>query len=101
MPKGKIFLNESGINGFWFYCPGCKCTHGITYTGPNEQGAQWGFNGDVNFPTITPSILCNQHNPESRCHSFVTNGKINFLSDCFHELKGTEVDLPDWDEDRD
>lgn len=32
------------------------------------------------------------------CHSFVTDGKIQFLNDCFHSLKGQTVDLPDWEE---
>lgn len=27
------------------------------------------------------------------CHSFVRNGKIEFLSDCTHELAGKTVEL--------
>lgn len=30
------------------------------------------------------------------CHSFVTDGRIQFLSDCTHALVGQTVDLPDW-----
>ena len=30
-----------------------------------------------------------------RCHSFVTDGRIQFLSDCTHALAGQTVDLPD------
>jgi hypothetical protein len=29
------------------------------------------------------------------CHSFVTNGKIQFLADCTHKLAGQTVELPD------
>jgi len=29
-----------------------------------------------------------------RCHSFVTDGRIQFLSDCTHEMAGQTVDLP-------
>jgi len=30
------------------------------------------------------------------CYSFVTAGRIQFLSDCTHILAGKTVDLPDW-----
>lgn len=32
-----------------------------------------------------------------RCHSFVRDGKIQFLNDCQHALAGQTVDLPDWE----
>jgi hypothetical protein len=57
----------------------------------------WTWNGSLDKPTFTPSLLCNQDSPESRCHSFVTDGKIQFLSDCHHELAGQTVELPDWE----
>ena len=31
---------------------------------------------------------------ETVCHSFVTDGRIEFLSDCTHKLAGQTVDLP-------
>jgi hypothetical protein len=34
--------------------------------------------------------------PDLVCHSFVTDGKIQFLSDCTHALAGQTVALPDW-----
>jgi hypothetical protein len=37
--------------------------------------------------------------PERQCHSFVTDGKIQFLPDCYHSLKGQTVELPEWDDD--
>jgi len=32
---------------------------------------------------------------ERICHSFITDGKIQFLSDCTHHLAGQTVDLND------
>ena len=29
------------------------------------------------------------------CHSFVTDGRIQYLDDCTHELRGQTIDLPD------
>ena len=54
-------------------------------------------------PTFNPSMLVNKdlNNPDDRgngyvrhrCHSFVRDGKIQFLNDCTHELKGQTVSL--------
>lgn len=87
-----IFFNKSDGSGKLpaIFCPGCKNYHVFD--------ERWIFNSDVDKPTFTPSMLVNQHRPETRCHSFVTDGKIQFLSDCFHELKNTIVDLEDEDE---
>ena len=30
------------------------------------------------------------------CHSFVTDGRIQFLGDCTHSLAGQTVDLPEF-----
>lgn len=100
-----------------FWCPGCDGAHGIT-TGEGG-GHRWGWNGDADKPTFTPSILVRSEtcdppvtgenhevfksNPwpqtkvETVCHSFVTDGHIQFLGDCTHALAGTTVDLPPWD----
>jgi len=82
----------------------------------------WIFNGDFEKPTLIPSVLvrtghyCNvppvpgdcacdfqERYPEeepwdwpcSICHSLVTDGRIQFLSDCTHALAGQTVDLPE------
>lgn len=54
-------------------------------------------------PTFEPSILvtCRWMASDSEmkddvCHSFVRDGRIQFLGDCTHELAGKTVDLPDW-----
>lgn len=82
-----------GMKRWAFFCPGCKCGHQIcTGTG------QWTFDGDMEKPTINPSVLCYEI-PEAkipRCHSFVRAGVIQFLSDCSHELAGKTVPLEDF-----
>lgn len=96
-----------------FYCEGCKCHHGV-----NDS---WTFNGDFEKPTFSPSILvrstkmtekgeadyeawCAAGYPKTNetfdhvptvCHSFVTDGKIQYLNDCTHELAGQTVNLED------
>jgi hypothetical protein len=109
-------------NGLLFWCPGCKTTHRIQHG--SGEGPRWGWNGDVNKPTFTPSVLVrmghyayseprdscwctyNKEHPDKpspftcqTCHSFVTDGRIQFLSDCTHALAGQTVDLPDFDQD--
>jgi hypothetical protein len=53
----------------------------------------------VNKPTLSPSILARwDTGPEHTrhvCHSFVRNGRIEFLGDCTHALAGQTVDLKD------
>lgn len=70
---------------------------------------------NIDTATISPSILVYGHKtlidnsltgdslmaPENitttpQCHSFVTNGQIQFLSDSTHALSGQTVDLQDW-----
>lgn len=78
-----------------FRCPGCESIHPVEVEAPG--GAGWTWNGSMDQPTFQPSLLCNQHDPGSRCHSFINNGRIQFLSDCHHALAGQTVDLPDWE----
>lgn len=75
------------------FCPGCKCGHVFATKAPNHCGAQWKWNGDRIKPTFEPSMLVSPDSPKSRCHSYVRDGNIEFLSDCWHELKGQIVKL--------
>lgn len=96
-----------------FDCPGCQMSH-VVYTDDylGSYPARWSWNGDAERPTFSPSILvlysrweppASQENPnpgqqievEHVCHSFVTDGRIQYLSDCTHELAGKTVELPD------
>ncbi len=88
MSTNRVDLHEyEGGKQLWFYCPGCKCSHAFTL--PN-----WTWNGSLEKPTFSPSLLCNGHDPSSRCHSFVKDGRIQFLEDCHHHLAGKTVDVP-------
>jgi hypothetical protein len=90
-----------------FNCPGCGCGHMIRISGAHPV---WEWNGDLNNPTVSPSIrISYPANPnaleefkewrlERCCHMFVKDGKIQFLNDCTHLLAGLTVDIPDWEE---
>lgn len=105
----KIRIAKSDRNPDWigyrFMCPGCH-----EYHMPDNS---WQFNGDLDKPTFSPSVLVkgtkNISDKEAKrilsgeqieplnfvCHSFVHDGKIQFLGDCTHALAGKTVDLPD------
>jgi hypothetical protein len=98
MSKIKRFTSkDGGYHGeLGFYCPGCKQEHFIFDNETDSEASRgycWGFNKDFEKPTITPSVLVQW--PNHACHSFITDGKIQFLSDCTHELAGKTVELKD------
>lgn len=70
---------------YLFWCPGCQSHMWFDTSG------RWVWNGDVEKPTVQPSILCFADNPEKRCHLYVVDGKLNFLNDCGHEYAGRVV----------
>lgn len=98
-----------------FWCPGCNQAH-VVRVGEG-QGPRWDYNGSPASPTFTPSVLVRRGHyvtghqgscyctwdlkDESNfkcgiCHSFVTDGRIQFLDDCTHPLAGQTVDLPEF-----
>lgn len=112
--------------GYSFKCPGCNCRHTIyTERSPELDPARplptWGFNGNLESPTFTPSVFCKTvrgdlteeqwarydakmategtdavlNDPEFKwwCHSFITDGRIQFLPDSSHHLAGQTVEL--------
>ncbi len=79
-----------------FYCPGCETTHPYIIRATDPGRPQWTYNGDPQSPSFSPSLLVNQHTSEKRCHLFVEDGKIRFLNDCHHELRGQTVALPEY-----
>lgn len=102
-------------NGLTFWCPGCDTVHVI-----NHGGNGWAWNGNAEKPTFSPSVLVtsghyspgergacwctyNAEHPDApapfkcqRCHSFVRDGQIQFLTDSTHHLAGQTVPLADW-----
>ncbi len=110
MQKGVLRTLDGGRVGFM--CPGCREMHQVRVEGDGRP--RWGFNGDYERPTFTPSVLVTGHQTEKDeagrwtgewvrgpdgkplplvCHSFVTDGQISFLGDCTHELRGQVVPL--------
>ncbi len=95
-----------------FECPGCRYSLHSVYIEKDRKPC-WGWNGSLDRPTFTPSILVRGTVPitdaerdrilagetiEPRpfvCHSFVTDGRISYCSDSTHALSGQTVDLPE------
>ena len=103
---------EGKFYGVSIKCPGCGTRHNLPtdWLPPGQVESpycagkpHWTFNGNLDLPTFTPSILAtwSQWNGDDLpdtphvCHSFVTDGKIQFLGDCTHELANQTVDLPE------
>jgi len=84
-----------GKVGFTYWCQGCEQLHGVVVEGPGA----WGFNGNLERPTFTPSVLTTwtegPQRIEKRCHTFITDGMVQFLADCTHALAGKTDPLPD------
>lgn len=109
-------MNVPDKDPLWaFECPGCGNLHAF------DQ--RWEYNADPELPTFRPSLLIrsghytpgkdgspcwctyNAEHPDDPapykcgvCHSFVTDGRIQFLSDCTHALAGQTVEIPDWED---
>jgi hypothetical protein len=92
-----VFSHGDSGSIYRFHCPGCDCSHFLRIGGTYG----WTWNGDEQKPTVNPSILTNSRNEDGilgpRCHSFIREGKIQFLNDCAHGLAGKTVELPDAD----
>jgi hypothetical protein len=111
MPKIERYDHGDGRERWGFECPGCGWDHILPTSG--DVRPRWNFNGSPEAPTFTPSILMRTTEPitdeeadrimrgekvDKRpvvCHSFVTDGRIQFLGDCTHTLAGQTIDLPE------
>jgi Family of unknown function (DUF6527) len=93
-------VRPMAAGGQVFSCPGFGRVHQL-----NTQPAKavWEFNGDLDRPTFRPSILVRFGRTAGEgqvvhgvCHSYVTEGRIQFLDDCTHTLAGATVEIPEW-----
>jgi hypothetical protein len=93
--KFKEQKHDSGTRSMLFECPGSDSLH-VVYVGGTGHPV-WAFNEDMNRPTISPSLLVRwtEFDVPKVCHSFINDGRIQFLSDCTHALANQTVDLPD------
>lgn len=104
-PMSTAKIERAGEDTWKFWCPGCDSAHVISDA--------WEVDADAG--TISPSVLVYSSKhlinsdlegaaltaPENittspQCHSFVTNGRIQFLGDSTHHLAGQTVDIPEW-----
>ena len=104
------YLPETITNGRWYiWCPGC---YEVTKARYPDEPRFWmngalhcfsekvhQFNGNREAPTLSPSLLVHWKDGETGkpycCHSYVRDGKIQFLGDCTHPLANQTVDLMD------
>lgn len=114
-------FTASTHSGYTFKCVACGHRHMVTTEGSADfSGPLWGFNGDLERPTFTPSLLVTWREPANLadheqiqrdirakeehgtpipqadrvCHSFIADGRMQYLGDCTHHLAGQTVDLP-------
>ena len=93
MPKVLEAVKADGTHRGWIVdCRAC---------GSHLYDGRWTFNGDRERPTFRASMLTrldprpgNSH-PAQVCHSYVTDGRIEYLADCSHEWKGQTLDMRD------
>lgn len=91
----------------YYYCPGCEHSHSVCIDGTNPAGKNWSFDGNLEAPTIEPSVRSfmpahsrtvdgqtKQYAEKTICHHFLRGGVIQYLDDSGgHQLRGF-VDLP-------
>jgi hypothetical protein len=104
MARAENVVRQDGSHYGWrIDCPGCNAPHVLD--------TRWTFTGTLERPTFRASLLVHEQlavegvkyvdgiKPGDviipRCHSFITDGRIQFLDDCTHALKGQTVDLPE------
>lgn len=92
---------EVEIIGKAVMCPGCEMTHVLyikKYGG--EHSPVWDYNGNDESPTFSPSLLVRYTwGPDHInvvCHSFIREGKFQFLGDCTHQYANQIIEIPEW-----
>lgn len=110
MAKAHKQESDNGRVDILYHCLGCKHLHSVCVKGDAAYtGPVWGWNGSLDSPTFTPSVLFwldhrkdedleeYEYVEKSRCHTFITDGVVQFLNDCAHELAGKTIELPSYD----
>lgn len=87
--EGKKYMHDQ----YLYFCEGCGHEHAFAL---KSEGGNHTFNMDLNKPTVSPSLLQNFYK-DRICHSFIKDGKIQYLNDCFHRLRGKTVELNDYE----
>lgn len=108
--NARVRIVGGSVEHVSFRCPGCGDHHTVPIAGPSA----WQWNGSLDRPSLTPSLLVRSghfapHWKQGdacwcgkgygfacyQCHSIVTDGRILFCGDSSHALSGQTVDLPD------
>lgn len=67
--------------------------------GRRESTNCWTWNGNIETPDLKPSLLSKAEMGENKekviCHSWINNGRVQFLKDCTHEFAGQTLYLLD------
>ena len=92
--KGKLRISvfytrdeHSPVGSLDAFCPACDFEHSfnVDLEGHGKHSNDvWSFNGDYDKPTFRPSMGANMRQTEKhhpRCHSWLTDGKWEYLSD--------------------
>ena len=56
----------------------------VIRSGSRDDSGSWTWNGDVEKPTIRPSVLTTMEHKGLRCHTWVNDGKAQFLAGLSH-----------------
>jgi hypothetical protein len=91
-------------------CPACNgMMHGLGID--KSKQPCWGFNGDFDKPTFTPSLRVQYtqpitdderdrimngekiNKPKVVCHSFIRDGQIQYCNDSTHHMAGQTAEL--------
>ena len=107
--------HDDGLIGYNVICPGCRtfevkhlaCRH-MFLTVPFGAHPVWEFDGNMERPTFSPSLLMKSDwwNPETeafdiqlQCHFFLRDGIFEYLDDCNHKLAGQNVPMVEFDKE--
>lgn len=106
-PVLRSVVSPKGVTGIAHWCPACDDSHEFALSGKNTSGAQWQWDGNVVWPTCSPSMNIRINTPDmvgynasagtSICHYFLRAGVIEYLGDCSHAMRNQKVPLPEWD----
>lgn len=68
----------------------------VQLRGKREGTGNWTWNGSTEAPDLKPSVLSKMGRDGGIvCHSWINDGKVQFLGDCTHEFAGQTLDLLD------
>lgn len=110
---------RDGEDFLTYWCQGCEASHTV-HIG-SGYGPRWRWNGSADAPTFEPSVFIRTGHhvpgvklmPDGRCgfcvsaeedghptlcsvcHTFIRDGRVQFLPDCTHRYAGQTLPLPD------